>query len=308
MKPWIVLNSQCSPLPALFRNSNPYRFGWTVLSWKWAVMFVTLWPPSPSAGQRVQGRVDKGVNSYWSLEEKHVNLRMGTPCSLSSWPPTREELIILFIWFLEIFIKANLLKNSEASWTYIFCVKNKIKGMESWTSLKWHTKPSMTWLTLFPTCPDLPFIILPLNVSTTLNVFSFSNILSLQCLGCTWLSLDSVFFSPTFLWPWPCWILHNVQLRGCFCALAFPDPPPFWSAALRHCVIDTHLLVFVPYETMSSKKACFMRACVFFMVFTTMLGTSFNRLANLPQAAFYVPPFVLIAQLNMTEQMTDGYL
>ena len=89
-KPLIVLNSRCLPLPVLFRNSNPYRFCWTILSWKWAMMFFTLWPPSPSAGQRVQGWVDKGVNSYWSLEEKHLNLRVGTPCSLSSWPPTRE--------------------------------------------------------------------------------------------------------------------------------------------------------------------------------------------------------------------------
>ena len=118
-KPLIVLNSRCLPLPVLFRNSNPCRFCWTILSWKWAMMFFTLWPLSPSAGQRVQGWVDKGVNSYWSLEEKHLNLRVGTPCSLSSWPPTRE-LIILFMCFLEIFIKVNLLKNSEASGTYIF--------------------------------------------------------------------------------------------------------------------------------------------------------------------------------------------
>lgn len=141
-KPLIVLNSQCLPLPVLFRNSNPYHFCWTILL-EMSNDFFTLWPPSPSAGQRVQGWVDKAVNSYWSLEEKHLNLRTGTPCSLSSWPPTREELIILFIWFLEVFIKVNLLKNSEASWTYIFYVKNKIKGIESWKSLKWHTKPSM---------------------------------------------------------------------------------------------------------------------------------------------------------------------
>ena len=92
----------------------------------------------------------------------------------------------------------------------------------------------------------------------------------------------SVFFPPMFPLPWPCWILHNLQLRGCFCVLAFPDPTPFWSTALRHVLLIPVYLSLSPMRLWAPRRQ--MRACVFFIVFPTMPGTSFNRLALCPQA------------------------
>lgn len=123
----------------------------------------------------------------------------------------------------------------------------------------------------------------------------------------------SVFFPPTFPLPWPCWILHNLQLRGCFCALAFPDPTPFWSTTLRHVLLIPIYLSLSPMRLWAPRRHVPWGPVSFLLCSPLCLALPltdwhFAHRPNLSQAAFYVPPFVLIAQLNMTEQMTDWYL